>query len=59
MADMVFGDMFTELKGGGFGFGLGVSVLCKPDKSNCRTLSLLNAISVENLLLETFILRPV
>lgn len=30
MSDMVFGDMFSELKSGGFGYGLGVSVLCHP-----------------------------
>ena len=30
MSDMVYGDMFSELKSGGFGYGLGVSVLCNP-----------------------------
>eukprot|EP01035_Chromulina_nebulosa_P022195 gene22195-28736_t len=36
MSDMVFGDMFSELKSGGFGYGLGVSVLCHPaDAQGC------------------------
>ena len=39
MSDMVFGDMFSELKGGGFGYGLGVSVLCHPGDGESLKLS--------------------